>query len=427
MVEAWLTAGEAADRLRVKPATLYAYVSRGLVRRRTGTDGRRSEYHPGDVAALAVRGRRARQARRSDVVVATATTAITARGPAYRGRLAIEMAGRIGFEAAAAWLWDTATELPWTAPRDQVDAAAAATRHLPDTVGPARRLPLIVAAAALADPLRHDLDPSAVIRAGRSIIAVAADVLCETIGTGPPPGAGPHPGTGLPTDAGCRSANHGGDGGTSIATRLATAIGARPTADVVGVLDAALVLLADHELAASTLAARTAASARCDPYAVVLAGLSVVSGSRHGAASRPLEQVLRDVADGADPATALADRAPGRDRIPGFGHPLYPDGDPRGTRLLELLAGGPLRERSAPMDAVVYAAARRGLPAPTVDAALAAVGHAAGGVVGSGELLFAVARIAGWVAHALEQYRDPDLLRPRAVYTGPSLPGMPKS
>lgn len=416
MGEAWLTAGEAADRLRVKPATLYAYVSRGLVQRRTGTDGRRSEYHPGDVAALAVRGRRARPARPSDVVVATATTAITPQGPAYRGRLAVEMAGRIGFEAAAAWLWDTATELPWTAPREQVDAAAAATRHLPETVGPAQRLPLIVAAAALADPLRHDLDPSAVIRAGRSIIAVAADVLSETIGTG------------RPTGTGCRPADHaGGDGGTSVAARLATTIGAQPTAAVVAVVDAALVLLADHELAVSTLAARTAASARCDPYAVVLAGLSVVSGSRHGAASRPLEQVLRDVAGGADPATALANCAPGRDRIPGFGHPLYPDGDPRTTRLLELLDGGPLRQRSAPMAAVLNAAARRGLPPPTVDAALAAVGHAAGGVVGSGELLFAVARIVGWVAHALEQYRDPDLLRPRAVYTGPSQPATPAS
>jgi citrate synthase len=99
--EAWLDSDEAASRLGVKPATLYAYVSRGQLRRRTGPDGRRSEYHPGDVADLAVRGRRARPTRPSDIVVPTAITRIGADGPSYRGRPAVELAGHVPFESVA--------------------------------------------------------------------------------------------------------------------------------------------------------------------------------------------------------------------------------------------------------------------------------------------------------------------------------------
>lgn len=388
----WLAAGDAAARLGVKTETLYAYASRGLVRRRRSADGRRSEYDPADVDRLAGRGRRGDPARRAEIELHSALTAITPRGPAYRGRLATDLAGEHGFESVAQLL--LTGDLPaagprWRATPTSVAAARASQEHLPDDVPAASRLPLLVSAAALADPLRHDLAPA-------TVVATASSLLATVV-------------TALP-----RGDVHGG-----VAAGLAHALIQRPGPGVTRAVDAALVLLADHELAASTLAARTAASARCDPYAVVTAGLAVVGGPRHGAASLVSELALRDVAAGVAPLTALADHSRARGSVHGFGHPLYPDGDPRAVRLLEVLRAGPLASRLGPVDELLDAAAGRGLPPPSIDVALAALTHVSGAPPGGGELVFAVARIAGWIAHALEQYGEHDLVRPRAVYTGP--------
>lgn len=179
------------------------------------------------------------------------------------------------------------------------------------------------------------------------------------------------------------------------------------------------MLLADHELAPSTLAVRVAASARSDPYAAVLAGLAVHSGRRHGAASLVIEQVLDDVATGTPLAEALAVRIADGRGLPGFGHPLYPDGDPRAARLLGLAPEGVRASRWADVDQLLTLVAARGLPPPNVDVALGVLTAMLGAPAGTGELVFALARLAGWVAHALEQYADPNLLRPTAVYTGP--------
>lgn len=385
---AWLGAEQAAGRLGVKPATLYAYVSRGQLRRRVGPDGRRSEYHPDDVAALAVRGRRARPSRASDIVLPTAITAITSSGPAYRGALAIDLAGTASFEVVAERLWDVTVGRPWLAPDASSAAARVAVGAIRSSVEPAALLPAIVAAARTADPLRGDLERPAVTVAARGLIATILGVLGREAELDEP-----------------------------VARRVAVAVTGREHPEVTACLDAALVLLADHELASSTLAARVAASARCDPYAVVLAGSAVLTGSRHGAASRPLELALGEVAAGRDPAAALAEvqRAAGSS---GFGHPLYPDGDPRAARLLELSTDAGLLDPNGAAGRVLDAAAARGLEPPSIDAALAGLTHAIGAPPGTGELVFAVARIAGWIAHALEQYADAELLRPRAVFTG---------
>lgn len=391
-MEEWLEAAEAARRLGVKPATLYAYVSRGQIRRRGAGDGRRSLYHADDIAALAVRGRRARPTRPSDIVVASAITEISEDGPRYRGTLATDLAGSATFEEVAARLWETDDRRPWQVPSDAVAAVRAVTAGLPAATPPAHRIPLAVAAARNADPLAGDLRPSVVTTAAQGLILL----LAATVTAGGPDTAG----------------------GLGVAGHLARALGCDGDARAVALIDAALVLLADHELAASTLAARVAASARCDPYAVVLAGTAVASGPRHGAASSQFEQILADVAEGHDPAEALARRRSPEGRVPAFGHPLYLDGDPRARRLLELLADRGLRAPDGSMDQLLAAAHQRGLPPPNVDAALGALTHGLGAPIGSGELLFTIARTAGWVAHALEQYADPQLLRPEAVYTG---------
>jgi citrate synthase len=403
----WVDTGTAAARLGVQPRTLYAYVSRGLLRRRVGPDGRRSEYHAGDLATLAVRGRRARPVRPSDIVVPSAITRIGAEGPAYRGQLAVELAGRWSFEDVAALLWsdpDAAAGAPaegsatglgprpgivWGIDDDRLAVVRSIVAALPDGASPAARIAPAITAMRAADPLGRDTDPVLVRGTG------AALLLC------------------LVTVCGDHEAVAG-----SCAARIVTGLTGAADATATALVDAALVLLADHELAASTLAVRVAASARADPYAAVLAGAAVLSGRRHGGAGETLERAFAEVREGAEPAGALArTRADGV--IPGFGHPLYPDGDPRAARLLELLRAGPLAGRSEPVERVLRAAEVRGLAPPSVDAALAAVTHAIGARPGAAEYVFTLARLAGAVAHALEQYQQPELLRPRAVAIGP--------
>ena len=390
MPEEWLGALEASRRLGVKPATLYAYVSRGQLRRRPAGGGRQSEYHADDIASLAVRRRRLRPGRPNDIVLPTAVTAVSERGPIYRGLLATDLAGSLGFEAVAAHLWGAPTSGDWVADPAVLATARRALSGLPTAVDAAQRLLLITAAARAANPVDQGLGPESVAATAAQMIAT----LVTAVG-----------------DERSRA--------RSIAGELAWGLVGPHPPSVTDALDAALVLLADHELAASTLAVRVAASARCDPYAVEIAGLSVLSGRRHGSASRVLEHVLADVAAGRDPGDALATRLPNDDPVPGFGHPLYPGGDPRAARLLELLRGTALPHGPAPLTAVLSAAARRGLPPANIDAILAGLSFAIGAPPGTGELVFAVARTAGWMAHALEQYADPQLLRPRAVYVGP--------
>jgi citrate synthase len=416
----WVDADLAARQLGVKPATLYAYVSRGQLRRRPGPDGRRSEYHAGDLAELAVRGRRARPVRPSDIVVPSAVTRIASDGPVYRGRPAVELAGHVPFEQVATLLWDVSVGRPrdpasdraerwWVAPPGHLEVAQAVTAALgSQAAAPAARLAPVVASLRTVDPLGQDVEPAVVVSTARALIATVA----STCGARPvTTGSIADRVTRAITDDASREDASREDATGEDATREGA-----PGAEAL--VDAALVLLADHELAASTLAVRVAASARCDPYAALLAGLAVLTGRRHGGAALGLEQALREVADGADPAGALARTRTAAGAIAGFGHPLYPDGDPRAVRLLALLRSGPLVERCEPLDAILRAAARRGLPPPSVDAALAGVTHVVGAPPGSAELLFGLARTAGWIAHALEQYAEPQLLRPRAVYVG---------
>ena len=285
---------------------------------------------------------------------------------------------------------------PWQAAEAALDAGRRAQAALPRSALPLERIRVIAAALAAGDELRLELRPAAVTAAARSLIAGLVDCL-------------PHPG---PPPA----------GGGSIAGRLwggLSTVGPEP--GLVGVLDAALVLLADHELAASTVAARVAASVRADPYAVVSAGLATVSGTLHGGASLGIEALLDEVDRPERAATVVGARLRRGERLRGFGHRLYPDGDPRAgfllTRLRATAAGSP---RMAVVDALLEATTRRGLPEPNVDLALAALAHVTAMTRGAAEAIFAVARTAGWIAHALEEYDRNTPIRPRAVYTGPA-------
>jgi citrate synthase len=408
----WITADAAAQRLGIKRATLYAYVSRGVLVRRRSADGRGSLFDSGEIERLARRGRPRRAPGTTELVIESALTEITDDRLSFRGREVTSLATTHTLEDVAALLWTGALPAaggpgdadvqPWHASPEAVAVGAAAQAAVPGRALPLERLQVIVPALAAADPLRLHLDSPAVMAAGRALVAGMVDSLPPAA----PAGATSHP------------------AGEGIAGRLWPKLCPDPaTPGLLTALRAALVLLADHELAASTFAARVAASVRADPYAVVATGLGVLGGPLHGGASLGAEGMLAAAATPGDAARVVGDLLRLTGRVPGFGHFVYRTGDPRAVCLLGLVrraaAGSP---RLAVADAVLAEMRERALPEPNIDLALAALADVAGLISGAGEAIFAVARTAGWIAHALEEYARATPLRPRAVYTGPPAP-----
>jgi citrate synthase len=409
-VKRLLTTAEVARRLDVQPATVYAYVSRGLL---TNVGGRRaSRFAQDEVERLVRRGREGRRPSGAIERINTGITLLTEDGPAYRGRPVGELLGASA-EAVAHLLWtgSLGPGEPFRASAGLVDVAAGAAGALPPSARLVDRLRVAVAAASAVDPLRHDLDPAAVVRRAETILALAVDALARTA---------PRPSGAAPTD----DAPAGGAGrpGGSLATRLWPALaGRRATPEQERLLNTVLILLADHDLAVSTLAARVAASARANPYAVVSAGLGALDGPQHGAASTLAHRFLAEALT--DPVGALAERLRTGSPIPGFGHRVYRTRDPRTALVLDLLGDGPVR---AAVDAVAAPLAGRPDGFPNVDLALAAVVHAHDLRPDAGEAIFAVARTVGWIAHAVEEYAEPGLrFRAEGVYTGPVPDGRP--
>ncbi|GAA3540201.1 hypothetical protein GCM10022419_020350 [Nonomuraea rosea] len=456
----WIDAATAAERLGVKPATLYAYVSRGVLQRRHGDDGRRSLFSAEEIERLARRGRPRSQP--PELVIESGITALGVDRPYYRGIDALGLAGTARFETVAEWLWTAdpalrpdlhvpdahvpgplrsdsrlpdphkpgsrppdahvpgsrppdahvsdsrppdfrapnedargSQEDPWRCEPGALSAAVTAQRGLPGDLLPLDRLQVITTVLGASDSLRYQLDPVSVAATGRRLIAGLVDALPQL--------SEPQ--------------------GESIAERLWSRLSPRPaTPAMLHAVQAALVLLADHELAASTLAARVAASAKADPYAVVLTGLGVLGGPLHGGASYGAERLLAEVAEPGQAARAISERVRRGERIPGFGHSVYRNGDGRGAVLLDLVKeAAPGHERIAAVAAVLAEMRRRRLPERNVDFALATLTAVSGMVSGAGEAIFAVSRVAGWLAHAMEEYERGALLRLRASYTGPPI------
>jgi citrate synthase len=422
----WIGAPEAAQRLGIKPASLYSYVSRGVLTPRRAPDGRASLFDAAEIAGLARRGRPRRAAGHTELAIETALTEISGDQLRFRGYDATVLATSRSFEEVAALLWtgsltDAAAARPWRATAEAIAAGAAAQAALPASTYPLERLQVIVPAVAATDRLRLHLDPPAVISAARSLIAAMTDCL-------PPPradGAAP-PGARAAAEPAAASDSPAAGESTddSIAGRLAARLCQQPPQPgVISALRAALVLAADHELAASTFAARVAASVRADPYAVVGTGLGTMSGALHGGASLGAEMMLAS-ADGPDDAPRVVGELLRRgERVPGLGHFVYESGDPRAVLIFDLVRKtAPGSDRLAVAEAVLAEAQRRALPAPNVEFALAALASVAGMIPGAGEAVFAVARTAGWLAHALEEYARATPIRPRGVYTGLQAP-----
>ncbi|MDH6538221.1 citrate synthase [Streptomyces sp. SPB4] len=395
-----LTTQEAARLLGVKPATVYAYVSRGQLSSRRDPVGRGSSFDAREVEALARRSRREAAGPPGELSVRTSLTLIEADRYYFRGVDAVELASRYAYEEVAEWLWTGS--LPhgarFAAPPEALAAARRAVAALPEHSGPLDRLRVAVTAAAVADPLRFDLSEEAVLGSARSLVPTLVGALPEA----------------APARA--------GDGRLAweLWSRL-TAVDPDPAA--LDVLDLALGLLVDHDLAASTLAVRVAASARAHPYAVVSAGLGALEGPLHGAAGRLAHRMLAEVLERGGAAPVVADHLRAGRRVPGLGHRLYRGEDPRARalfgRLEELPQAGPALGAAREVAAVM---ARHGLH-PNVDLALAVLTVSCAMPAEAGETVFAVARTAGWIAHALEEYQERPLrMRPSGHYDGPRPP-----
>jgi citrate synthase len=429
----WIGAVAAAQRLGIKQASLYSYVSRGVLTRRTGPDGRASLFDAGEVESLARKGRPRREPGSAELVISSALTEIGADRFWYKGLDATVLATSRTFEEVASLLWTgspDAAPAPWHATSEAIAVGSAAQAALPAGTLPLERLQVIVPALAATDPLRLQLDPPVVVASARGLIAGLADCLPRAAPSAAGDGAAGSQGTagshGAAADSSVQpgpgtGSGTGGAAGTSIAARLAARLCPHPDRPgLTAVLQAALVLLADHELAASTLAARVAASVRADPYAVVATGLGAVGGALHGGASLGAELMLAAAREPSDAARVVGELIRRGERIPGFGHFVYKTGDPRSVLLLSMIAGlAPDSPRLAVANAVLAEVRRRGLPEPNIDFALAALADATGMITGAGEAVFAVARSAGWLAHALEEYQRKKPIRPRSIYTGP--------
>lgn len=387
-----ISAAEAAARLGIKRESLYAYVSRGLLESRT-LDGKTSTFDPAEVEALQ-RRRRGPRTSAAGVPIVSAITRIEGSAISYRGEpLDGLVARRVPFESVAALLWDAAPDdasLSWRPDPALLQRTVAVQRALPERTPTLDRLRATVVCASATDVLRGDLRPRSIVRSAAALIGLMVDAL---------PGADPDRG--------------------SIAERLWPALtDLRATAKWRQVVDTALVVLADHDLASSTFAVRVAASARADVYSMVSAGLGAFGGALHGGASRPLHDVFRTaIDDGPEAAVAHVLRPDGP--VSGFGHGLYPDGDPRVGLLLPLVfeaAGAPRRVERV-RAAIDLLQERLGL-APNVDCALAAM-SALAGMDADVNGVFAVARTAGWVAHGLAELDERPLrFRPSSRWVG---------
>ncbi|MEU4395500.1 citrate/2-methylcitrate synthase [Kribbella sp. NPDC023855] len=396
--ENYLTTAEVARRLNVKPATIYAYVSRGQLTSVRARGSRGSLFAAAEVERLA-----SRSVEHPGVVERIETELSLLQGDElyYRGHPVRELATTQTFESVAELLWtgDLAPSEPFAAPPELVQLARSAMAVAPPGARMVDLLRIAVAVLGAADPLRFDLTPASITAASRQLLAALAEALPGATNDG---GIG-----GAPADGGIRDAPVGG----GFATKLWPKLSARPAQ--ARTLEAALILLADHGLAASTIAARVAASARANLYSVVSAGLGALDGHYHGAATTLAYQFLDRALD--DPVKALSDELRSGQSLPGFGHRIYQHSDPRAEVLFGLLEGEPVMDRVHDITAKVNSF-------PNSDLALAAMMHAYDLHPDAGEALFALARIVGWTGHALEEYAEPGLrFRALGNYTGPAV------
>jgi len=406
----YYTAKEAAELLGVSRSTLYAYVSRGLIRSEQAASGERRQrrYYAEDIEKLRARkeGRRNPEKLAQDAlhwgtpVMDSAITLIDNNNLYYRGQAVAKLAREFTVEQVAALIWtgdiENAAHLFNSEQPILAQHYEAMLLHMQINGAKFNTLQELqsLLPAAMADDLgAYDLRPTAVAQTGARILRLMVSVV-----------AGDVPET-LP-----------------LAQMLQQGI--CPDDDhAVDMLNAALIVMADHELNASSFVARTVASTRATPYAAVIAGLSALQGTKHGGETLHVEAFLQEIGFKKERISpVLQHHLQLNGRIPGFGHLLYPAGDPRAKVLVNMLqthyAGHPTMVFGK---ALIEAVQDRLGQAPSVDFALVLLSHVLGLKEDAPITLFALGRSIGWIGHAIEQYEQDRMIRPRARYTG-SLP-----
>jgi len=392
----YLTAKEAARELGVSLPTLYAYVSRGLIRSESaGSDPRARRYHREDIEKLKLR----KEARRQPEVMVesalhlgtpvleSAITLIENGKLYYRGYDALELAANAPVEAVAALLWTGDLGAPVdTTPVElspRVQAVHEQIRDLPAF----EKFQVLLPLAAVDDLAAYDL--RAVAQTGARILRLMVMLAAN------------------------RELNREG---IARALQQAWIPDQRQAAELI---NAALILCADHELNVSSFTARCVASANATPYAVVSAGLAALQGTKHGGYTERVEAFLNEAGSPEGTYPAMAARLKRGEQVPGFGHPLYPEGDPRGRMLLNVVMQRyPNSTAAAFAQAAVESASKLIGELPTIDLGLVILARALALPPGSAIALFAMGRTIGWIGHAIEQYQKDRLIRPRARYTG---------
>lgn len=400
-----MSAKEVADALDISLPTLYAYVSRGLIRSLPSEDGKRQRrYLAADVEALLAKKEAARHPEQvadrvsstalhwGTPVLPSAITLIEDGHLYYRGYDVAELARHSSFEQVATLIWSGDMAMTQTLFEQHKRQSLGDSIQLADNTFPdLSRLQAALALAANHDLDAYDTSPQAVMQTGVRILKLMRRTIAE--------------------DQAEVTAKRG------LAELLARAW--CPGIDYAAqLLETALILCADHELNASSFAARVVASAGATPYAVVIAGLSALSGTRHGGMTERTSALLRELDMVGSARTLIAERLRRGEIIPGFGHRLYPDGDPRAVVLLDALnhhAGHHPTFRQ--IAELLRLMAERG-EYPTIDVALAVLERILSLPDGKSLTIFALGRTIGWIGHAIEQYEDGRLLRPRARYVG---------
>ena len=392
-----LSAAEAAKLLGVSTATLYSYVSRGMLSSLPGT-GERSKLYPRDqLLRLAARRKDGRQAGHAveqaidwgKPILESRITLIEHGMIRYRGHDAMKLARSATLEQVAMILWDSDSKSYFDDATPIIEPQRWSAMREPF----AGCLPLQRGAALLAaaTPLLKPSDP---LTDGAQLMRLLAAALLDAdIST-------------APLHQQCCDA-----------WRLG--------AEHADLVRAALIACADHELNVSTFAVRCVASTGASLPAALLAGLSALSGPRHGGESLRVWAMIDAAMASDDMHGVLQQRLaqPGLilgygSQLPGFGHPLYPDGDPRGRMLIQMLEAQAGNAEIAALLALADIASKLTGQAPNIDFALAAIEHTFGLARGASQTLFALGRCAGWIAHANEQAADGQLIRPRARYVG---------
>src|SRR5712691_1639238 len=390
----YLSAREASAELAVSPATLYAYVSRGLIRSEPSPDSRSHRYQAEVIRGLKERrvpSPEPRGLRSFDAdlpVMDSAIATITEDGPIYRGVNCIDLAEKDTLEHTATLLWDVTAIDPFAAENcphvsDEMRAIAEAARR----AAPIDRAIAVLALAASADPGAFTRAPDGRALVGARILRLVVATMLNAA-----PSAEP----------------------LHLQIAKAWAPDHKYAPDLIR---RALVLLADHELNASTFTVRCAASTGLNLYDAIIAGLVALKGPKHGGAGVLAAQLVKTLVDG-DVAPVIRERVALGERFAGFGHGVYKHGDPRAHALLEALARAGAAEKLTREIPERIAEATGEFV--NIDYALAVLVHTLGLPPGNELVLFAMARTVGWIAHACEQLRHGGLIRPRARYIGPA-------